>query len=191
MIITISGKGGSGKSTVANKIADKLKLKHYSIGDLMREMASDKGISLLELGKIAEKDKAIDKELDDRQIKLGMDKNNFVIDGRLTAYFIPQANVKIFLDATEGIRAERIWKAERSDEGKLTLKQTAENLRKREVSERKRYKEYYGVDYSDRKLYDLIINTSKISVEEVVKEVLALVETRKHSSASTKLSKKK
>tara|TARA_Y100000310_G_scaffold337750_1_gene425643 strand:+ start:163 stop:726 length:564 start_codon:yes stop_codon:yes gene_type:complete len=184
MILTISGKGGSGKSTVAKKIALKLGLKHFSIGDLMREMAKERGISLLELGKIAEKDKSIDKELDEKQIKLGIEKKNFIIDGRLTAYFIPQADVKIFLDATDNVRAERIWGAKRKSEGNLTLRQTVENLKKRERSERKRYKDYYKVDYSDPKLYDLIINTSEITVGEVVKQILALVEARKSSPKS-------
>ena len=46
MIIAISGKAGSGKSTIAELLAKKLKLKHYSIGNLMREMAKKKNISL-------------------------------------------------------------------------------------------------------------------------------------------------
>ena len=53
MIITISGKAGSGKSTVAKSISQKLNLRHYSIGDLMRAMAREKKISLLELNKLA------------------------------------------------------------------------------------------------------------------------------------------
>ncbi len=60
MIITISGKAGSGKSTIAKQLAKKLGLKHYSTGDFMRQMAKDKGVSLLELSRIAEKDKSID-----------------------------------------------------------------------------------------------------------------------------------
>src|SRR3989338_745030 len=103
MIITISGKAGSGKSTVAKIIAAKLNLAHYSIGDLMREMAKEKDISLIELNNLAEKDKTIDKELDDKLIKLGKEKKDFVIDGRLTAFFIPHADLKVFLDADEKV----------------------------------------------------------------------------------------
>jgi len=64
MIITISGKAGSGKSTVAKQLAKKLNLKHYSIGDIMRKLAKEKNISLNELSKLAEKDKTIDLTLD-------------------------------------------------------------------------------------------------------------------------------
>ena len=46
MIITISGKPGSGKSTVAKEAAKKLKLKYYCIGDFQRKIARKKSISL-------------------------------------------------------------------------------------------------------------------------------------------------
>ena len=52
MRITISGKAGSGKSTVAKLLSEKLNLRHYSIGDLMRAIADEKGLNLLELNKI-------------------------------------------------------------------------------------------------------------------------------------------
>ena len=88
MIVTISGKAGSGKSTVAKLLSEKLKLRHYSIGDLMRAMASDKGIGLMELNKLAEKDNSIDLELDKMLKELGKTKDNFVVDGRLAAFFM-------------------------------------------------------------------------------------------------------
>ena len=52
MIIAISGKAGSGKSTVAKLLASKLRLRHYSIGDLMREMAKEKERQMLEYCKL-------------------------------------------------------------------------------------------------------------------------------------------
>ena len=175
MIITISGRAGSGKSTVAKEIAKKLNLKHYSIGDLMRQMAKERNISLAELGKVAEGDDAVDKELDDRQIKLGKEEDNFVIDGRLTAHFLPDAKLKVFLDCDDKIRAERILKDERKDEESKGVDNIIKKINEREESERKRYKKYYDVDYCDKKLYDLVIDTSKISVKEVVDKIISSV----------------
>ncbi|MBI2112124.1 AAA family ATPase, partial [Candidatus Woesearchaeota archaeon] len=83
MIITISGTAGSGKSTVGKLLAKKLKYKHYSMGDLQRQIAEQRGITLLELGKLEETDPSIDKELDQKQIQLGKTENKFIIDGRL------------------------------------------------------------------------------------------------------------
>ncbi len=171
MIITISGKAGSGKSTTAKELAKKLNLNHYSIGDLMREIAKEKGISLMELSKQAEKDPSIDKELDQKQIDLRK-KDNFVIDGRLTAFFIPNADLKIFLDCDDGVRAERILKEGRKDENSNNIQELMEKIKQREQSEKKRYKEIYNIDYSDKKLYDLIIDTTNISPNEVIKRIM-------------------
>ncbi len=172
MIIAISGKAGSGKSTTAKELASKLNLKHYSIGDLMRQIAKEKGISLMELSKLAEKDPSIDKELDNKQIDLRK-KDNFVIDGRLTAFFIPNAGLKVFLDCDDGVRAERIMKEGRKDENSSNIEELMEKIRQREQSEKKRYREIYNTDYSDKKLYDLIIDTTNIKAGEVVKKIIS------------------
>ena len=171
MIITISGKAGSGKSTVAKAISKKLKLRHYSIGDLMRQLAKERKISLLELGKIAEKDKSIDRELDNKQIAL-RNKDNFVIDGRLTAFFIPTSDLKVFLDCNDKVRAERILKDTRKDEKGSTIRQIIRKIKSREQSERKRYKKYYDVDYYDRKLYDLVMDTTNLKASQVVDKII-------------------
>jgi len=182
MIITISGKAGSGKSTIAKLISEKLSLKHHSIGDLMRAMALEKGISLLELNKIAEKDKSIDLELDNKLKQLGKTKDNFVIDGRLTAFFIPNADVKVFLEADDEVRAERILNEKRKNEKTESLKETIASIKNREESEKKRYKKYYDVDYTDKKLYSLFIDTTKMNPAQVVDNVLKFVNKNSQKS---------
>ena len=181
MRITISGKAGAGKSTVARLLAKKLNLKHYSIGDLMREMASEKGITLIELNRLAENDKSIDFELDEKLRKLGKSHDNFVVDGRLTAFFIRNADVRVFLDADAKIRAQRILKDRRHDEENQNLKETIINIKKRELSEKKRYMKYYGVNYLDRKLYNFIIDTSGMTIKQVIGSIVKLV---KHNQKS-------
>ena len=182
MRITISGKAGSGKSTVAKLLSEKLKLRHYSIGDLMRAMAYEKGLTLLELNKLAEKDKLIDFELDNKLKELGKTKDNFVVDGRLTAFFIPHAETKVFLDADDKVRAERILKDKRKQEESKSLKEVMDNVRGREESEKKRYKKYYGVDYTDKKLYNFVIDTTKMSPEKVVERIMKFVKENHQKS---------
>jgi CMP/dCMP kinase len=174
MIITISGSAGSGKSTVAKYIADKLDLTHYSNGDLMRQMAKEKGVSILELNKLSENDKTIDKELDERQIRLGKDDDNFVIDSRLGFHFIPNS-FKVFLKADLRVRAERIFGDQRSEEHNTDVMHTIENIEKRQESEKLRYKELYNVDYTDEANFDLIVNTTDKTIDEVGEEVLKAV----------------
>jgi len=181
MIITISGKAGSGKSTVAKLLSEKLKLRHYSIGDLMRMMAIEKGITLLELNRIAEKNKSIDFELDNKLKELGKAKDNFIVDGRLTAYFIPHAEIRIFLDADDKVRAQRILKDKRQHEKSSSLKEALGSIKKREESEKKRYKKYYELDYFDRKLYNCIIDTTKMAPDRVVDRIMGFVESKQKS----------
>jgi len=175
MIITISGKAGSGKSTVAKLLSEKLKLRRYSIGDLMRAMASDRGTGLLELNKLAEKDKSIDFELDERLKELGRAKNNFVVDGRLTAFFIPTAQVRVFLDTDDKVRAERIMKDKREQEKSKSVNEMIKKIRDREESEKKRYRQYYGVNYLDKKLYNLFVDTTELNPDEVVEKIIKFV----------------
>lgn len=174
MIITISGASGSGKSTVAKLLAKKLNYKHYSIGDFMREIAEKRGISLLELSKLAETDKSIDKELDQRQIDLGKTEDNFVIDARLGYHFIPNSK-KIFLDADLKESAKRILADKGRKEKNVNLQNTTENIQKRQASEQKRYKEYYNLDIYDKTNYDLIIDTTKLTPEQVVDKILEYI----------------
>jgi len=172
MIITISGKPGSGKSTVAKLVAKRLKLKHYSIGDFMREIAKEKGISLLELGRVAEKKRWVDEELDKRQIELGKKEDNFVIDSRLGFHFIPKS-IKVFLDVKLGEAAKRIFSCKRKGEKEnLSLEKTMKNVKKRIRSERLRYKKYYGLDCYNRKHYDVVVDTSEIPAEVVSRKIV-------------------
>jgi len=174
MIITISGKAGSGKSTIARQLAKKLNLKHYSIGDLMRRIAKERNVSLNKLSKLAEKDKSIDMALDKKSIDL-REEINFVIDGRLTAYFIHYADLKVFLDCNDEVRAERILKEKRNDEKSKNIRELIKKIKQREQSERKRYENLYKIDYYDKNLYNLMIDTTNLSIEEVIEEIVDAV----------------
>jgi len=172
MIITISGKPGSGKNSVAKELAKRLHLKHYSLGDFMSEMALNKNMTLLELSKRAETNSNIDKELDQRQINLGKKEDNFVIDSRLGFHFIPHS-IKIFLDVNLESGAQRIFNDKREDEKEnKTLQATLKNIKRRIRSERERYKKYYNIDHYDKKQYDIIIDTTNLTVEQVTDIIL-------------------
>lgn len=179
MKIAISGKAGSGKSTIARLLSEKLRLKHYSIGDLMRAMAVEKGMNLLELNQLAEKDKSIDLELDNRLEELGKTKDDFIVDGRLTAFFIPNAEFRVFLEADSKVRAQRILKDKREHEKSKNLKETMLSMKKREESEEKRYKKYYGINYLDKKLYNLVIDTTSLAPNRVVENIINFVKQEK------------
>ncbi|MBI2176338.1 nucleoside monophosphate kinase [Candidatus Woesearchaeota archaeon] len=181
MIITISGAPGSGKSTVAKLVAGKLGFRHYSAGDFMREIAEKRGVSLLELGKAAEKDRSIDRELDERTIQLGKREDDFVMDSRLAYHFIP-TSFKVFLEVDDREAASRIFgdvkkeKAGRKVEKEsTTLAATLAAIKKRRKSEELRYRKYYGLNPYDEGQYDLVIDTTKATPNKVVEKVVTAV----------------
>ena len=181
MIITISGVPGSGKSTVAKLVAQRLGFRHYSAGDFMREIAAKRHLSLLEISKKAEKDLSIDRELDERTGKLGKEEDDFVMDSRLAYHFIPKS-FKVFLMADEKAAAKRIFgdvkskkKGRNVEKESVTLAATVAAIRKRKESERLRYKKYYGLNPYDEKQYDLVVDTTKKTPEKVVAKVIEAV----------------
>ncbi|HLD72231.1 MAG TPA: cytidylate kinase family protein [Candidatus Nanoarchaeia archaeon] len=179
MKITLSGALGSGKSTVAKLVAQKLNLKHYSTGDFMREIAIRRKVTLLELNKLAETDPSVDKELDERQIKLRKEEDHFIIDARLGWHFIPDS-IKVFLNVTDEEAARRIFAEKRKDERyNTTLDLTLENIKRRKESETKRYQQYYGVNYFNLKNYDLIIDTTKLTAKEVADKLIEFVRKKR------------
>ncbi|HLD01111.1 MAG TPA: (d)CMP kinase [Candidatus Nanoarchaeia archaeon] len=180
MIITISGTPGSGKSTAGKYLAQKLNWAHYSTGGYMRQMALDRGISLQELGDIAKTDKSIDQELDDWQRKIGKEKDHFVIDGRLSFHFIPNS-IKIFFDADPIVRAQRILADNRKEESASSLNQMVADMKRRERVEQERYEKYYSINPYDKSKYDLVIDTTNLTPEEVVSKVVKFVKDRARS----------
>lgn len=179
MKITISGVVGSGKSTISRILADKLGYKHYSIGQFMREIANKRNMSLMELSRLAETDSTIDKELDARQLKLGKEEDNFVIDSRLGFHFIPDS-FKVFLSVNLDEAAKRILKDKRREEMYKTMEEASKALRRRMRSENVRYKEYYEIDFPKKEHFDLIMDTTNKAPEEVVEEIIKAIKKSKH-----------
>ncbi|AJF60870.1 Cytidylate kinase [archaeon GW2011_AR15] len=178
MKIAISGKAGTGKSSVAKLLAGKLKYRHYSMGDIQREIAKKKGISIAELGELEKTDPGIDNMIDERQREIGRREGDFVIDSWLSAYFIPDA-YRIFLDGNLEERAKRITKT-REAESHRTIEEAAASIRQREQTNRKRWMKFYGFDFLDMKNYDLVIDTTGKGLDEVFGIIYKNIKDKKY-----------
>ena len=180
MIITITGLPGSGKSTIAKLIAKQLEYPHYSMGDLRGKMALDRGMTIDELNKLGETEDFTDKEVDDYQSKLGRTESDFIVDGRLSWYFIPHS-FKIFLDVDSTVGAKRVYEDDRSknrqDEPHYqSLAQAKEVIGDRILSDQKRYQKYYQINFLDKTNYDLVINTTHKTIEEITQLITEAIQ---------------
>ena len=178
MKLTLSGKPGSGKSVVADILAEKLNLKRYSVGNYRREMAKKRGMTLAEFNKLGEKEDFTDKEADEWQRQIGLNEDNFIIDGRTGFLFIPDS-IKIFLDVDEEMGAERSTKRHNVEEDTKTKEKALELQEERIASDIRRYKKYYNINPYDKKHYDLVIDTSNMNEKEVVERVLGFLNSYK------------
>lgn len=134
----------------------------------MREMAEEKGMSILELSRSAEDGDEIDREIDARTVRLGERHDDFVMDARLGWHFLPQS-FKVFLEVRPEVAARRIYEASRGSEREnVDLDSTRRAIASRTESEARRYREYYEIDYGDHVHYDLVVDTSDRTIEQVV-----------------------
>lgn len=170
MKITISGEIGSGKTTVGKILAKKLKLKFISIGDLRGKMAKKKGLDINKLNKLGERDPSTDLDADKEIIKLSK-KDNILVEGRMGYHFIPDS-FKIFLKVNPIVGAERTLKTNRSDEKYKNVKDALAHTKARMKSDTLRYKKYYNTNWRSMKNYDIVIDTTKLSINSVIEKII-------------------
>lgn len=193
MIISISGLPGSGKSTVAKIIAEKLGFERIYMGGILRNIADQRGLTILELLKEAETNSSIDEDADKMVTDLGRTKDNFIIESRTAFYFIPDS-FKVFIKVSAEEGAKRIYgdlkKEERKNEEKAeTLDGLKQKLKERIETDSLRYEKYYGIDFLDESNYDLVVDSTYLPATEVAEKVL--VEFEKQRAEASKTPKEK
>jgi cytidylate kinase len=177
MVITINGKPGSGKSSIARMLSEKLELQYIDIGELRRRAAKKKGMTLEDYNKWGETTFESDKDVDEYQKNLAED--NIVVSGRTSFHFIPQS-LKIFLDVDLHEAAKRIFTDakihERNETANISsIEDIERSLNERMRSDMARYEKYYGLNVYDESQYDCIIDTTGISLDGVFNKVMEFI----------------
>lgn len=169
-VITISGPHGTGKSTYAKALAEALGLRYVCAGEMFRDIARERRMSLEAFSKLAANDPSIDKMIDERT-KTEASKGSVVIDAQLGAWVAKDlADVRVLLVAPDEVRFRRI--AERDNK---SIEEARNETVARELIQKHRYRKYYGIDVDDLSIYNLKIDTSKASVGEITSLIIASV----------------
>jgi cytidylate kinase len=179
IVVCISGMAGTGKSTLAKKLAKKYKLRYYSGGDALKELAKDEGYNSSSRGwwespeglsflEKREKNLKFDKAVDDKLLEYAQ-QGRVLLDS-WTMPWLLKMGFKIWLVASIEKRAERIAKRD-----KIPIKEALHVLKEKEARTKTIYKKLYGFTLGeDFKPFDLVLDTDVLNAGEVF-QVLCMV----------------
>jgi CMP/dCMP kinase len=175
-IITIAGSLGSGKSSTARAVVSTLGFKHFSSGDLFRQLAVERGESIEAMNISAEVQRDIDLKVDNLLQEMYRTDDKLVIDSRMAWHWMP-FSFKVFLVLDPDTAAARIFD-HLQDEGRMSedatsVQEVRQSIERRFASEQKRYAALYGVNPTDPLNFDIVINTRLNDLKTVTAIVTA------------------
>lgn len=177
MNITITGNLGSGKSSVA-KILKERGYEYSSTGNIFRQLAMEKGLSVEEFNRQVNKavkrgDHSVDKMIDDTTTRIASEQDKVVFDSRLAWHFAPKS-FKVFIITDIDEASRRVFHDSLRADSESYESQDAcrKALISRQKLETVRYKEIYDIDYYDMSNYNLVIESTNASPDEITQEIL-------------------
>ena len=172
VVICVSGMTGSGKSTVAKRLAAKYELGYFSGGNALKALAQEEGYNPdirgwwetpqgLKFLQQRMADPAFDKRIDEKLLELA-EQGNVVLDS-WTMPWLLDGGFKIWLEASPQVRAKRVVKRDG-----ISFKEAVEAVKEKDEKTREIYKSLYGFDLGhDFSPFDLVLATDEINPDEV------------------------
>jgi len=172
IVICISGMTGSGKSTVAKKLAAKYGLDYFSGGNALKTLAQDEGYNPDVTGwwETAEGlrflqqrmgDPAFDRRIDEKLLELA-EQGNVVLDSWTMPWLLKEG-FKIWLEASPQVRAKRV--VNRDD---ISIEEAVKALKEKDERTRQIYDGLYGFDLGhDLSPFNLVLATDELDSDEV------------------------
>ncbi|TRO45688.1 cytidylate kinase [Candidatus Bathyarchaeota archaeon] len=172
IVICISGMAGTGKSTLAKKLAQKYCFDYHSGGDALKMLASEEGYDASQPGwwespqglkflKQREGDAKFDRVVDQKLLEY-TEKGNVLLDS-WTMPWLLKSGFKIWLLASMEKRAARV-----AQRDQITVEQALKVLKEKEDRTKGIYKKLYGfVLGEDFQPFNLVLDTESLNAEEV------------------------
>src|SRR3989344_5175564 len=163
--ITLSGPVAAGTTTAAKILAQKLNLKYHSAGEFFRKYSKDHNIPLPNKEEIPDN---VERSLDEELKALLTSKKPVVVDGLYAGYFARnmQHVLKVKLTADENIRIKRALERNQQE--------TAENVNRRDKAHDTKFRRLYADDdFLNPKFFNLVIDNTKITTQEIVAKIIS------------------
>lgn len=172
-IISLSGDLAAGKGTVSDVLQKKLKYGIYRNGEYFRSLAKKKGMDVTSFNKYVENHPEIDIDIETRASKYAKWHTKFIIDARLGWYSVPES-FKVYLVVDLDVAAKRAFDDPKRKETEKfdTIEQQKQDILKRYELENNRYQEIYHINKENPSNYDLVIDTTEKTPEEVANIII-------------------
>ena len=178
--IIISGMPAVGKSSVARAVAERFGLKLITGGDMLKQMAEEKGYKVggddwwdtpegMAFLQERHSTARFDHEVDAR-LEKAVEEGGVVV----TSYPLPwlsKSGVKIWLTASHQKRARRMAKRDGTP-----FDEAVKAVAKRDSENRRLYRKLYGIKFGeDLSIFDLAVNTDRLQEGDVAEVVCAFI----------------
>ena len=165
--IAISGDIGTGKSTLARLLSEKLNWEYISAGNYFRDWYKTQGMDVSKVYGIPEEE---DRKMEADFKKEMASKPNTIFESRLAGWLAKdyEETLKVLCVVDSETAYKRVAKRDSvsEKEAEKLSRQRAEDLVDK-------FNKLYGVsDFLDRKYFDLVIDTTSLSPEKVLQKVL-------------------
>ena len=170
-MVTISGHPGSGTSTLVSGLCKALNWQMLNGGQIFRDMAEERGLTLEEFGQYCMDDESIDKQLDEMLSNtMKSESSPEIVESRLAGWWAYKNNLtcpRVWIDVSEQVRAQRVVNREGGSVDERLIQ-----IQDRMEYDGMRYNRYYGIDINSHEPYTCIIESDNLNQNEVLDLVL-------------------
>lgn len=166
LIITVSGLTGSGKTTLGNRISKKLGIRHIWVTHK----------AFVHKSKVVEFTKNVSADFErsfDKGILKEARKQDCVVTTWLGPWLIKDAAVRVWLYADKKHRIRR-----KAKEMRMSIKAASRYVEEKDKVNKIRFKKIYGIDIEDHGAFDIVLNTSRLNVEQCANAVIFLTQEK-------------
>ena len=162
----------AGKGTVSKILIKDLDYGIYRNGEYARKLARDMGLDITSFNAYLVDHPEIDLQIEKSASEYAKDHDNFIIDARLGWYAVPES-FKVYLRVDIDVAAQRAFNDlnRKSSESFATVEEQKADMQKRFKMENERYWNLYHVRKEDMSNYDLVVDTTNLTPEEVAEEI--------------------